>query len=360
MIFGSAMAFRRMLRSSASSAVFAPGMARPRRFAPFVWSESAFPAPISSWSVMARSVARWNETSGHRQRRASFSPVRCPTTMFRSTSRSATCRRALRAVAPCAAPVFRLLLVATQSVRGDGDGHPGRHHRSRSHSRRSCAGRASLYRNGTRLRSRPRLRCLLRDPRQRAAMGAAGRARVRGPNGHGKRIAAIWMRLWRIWSRTDDAPAPYSLRHRCLSAACVWQRLEHVSPRTRPAGAGAHRPNRRRPTGAATVAFSYDGFPVWRPQPGARSSSIRRCSRCNGLGPGRIVRQLVRDWSPDIVHAQHINAMLVASHAARTIPLIVTVRDHWPICFYGTALAAAPARVAWSARVALQYTTRLR
>lgn len=88
-------------------------------------------------------------------------------------------------------------------------------------------------------------------------------------------------------------------------------------------------------------ASSYDGFTVWRSQPDARSYNPALFAM-RGLGPGRIVRQLVRDWSPDIVHAQHINAMLVASHTARTIPLIVTVRDHWPVCFYGTALAAVP------------------
>ncbi|MDQ2785552.1 MAG: glycosyltransferase family 4 protein [Chloroflexota bacterium] len=84
----------------------------------------------------------------------------------------------------------------------------------------------------------------------------------------------------------------------------------------------------------------YDGFPVWRARPGARAFNPALFA-VNGLGPGRIVRRLVRSWSPDIVHAQHINALLVASHAARALPLVVTVRDHWPVCFYGTALAAA-------------------
>ncbi len=89
------------------------------------------------------------------------------------------------------------------------------------------------------------------------------------------------------------------------------------------------------------AATEYDGFPVWRAQPGARSFNPALFA-VNGLGPGRIVRRLVRSWSPDIVHAQHINALLVANHAARALPLVVTVRDHWPVCFYGTALATAP------------------
>lgn len=84
---------------------------------------------------------------------------------------------------------------------------------------------------------------------------------------------------------------------------------------------------------------NYDGFPIWRTQPDARALNPALFA-VNGLGPGRIVRRLVRSWSPDIVHAQHINALLVASHTARAVPLVVTVRDHWPVCFYGTALAA--------------------
>lgn len=89
------------------------------------------------------------------------------------------------------------------------------------------------------------------------------------------------------------------------------------------------------------AATEYDGFPVWRERPGTRAFNPALFA-INGLGPGRIVRRLIRSWSPDIVHAQHINALLVANHAARTVPLIVTVRDHWPVCFYGTALANAP------------------
>lgn len=89
------------------------------------------------------------------------------------------------------------------------------------------------------------------------------------------------------------------------------------------------------------AAGSYDDFPVWRARAGARGVNPAVLAVA-GLGPGRTVHQIVRSWSPDIVHAQHINALLVASRAARTVPLIVTVRDHWPVCFYGTALATQP------------------
>lgn len=89
------------------------------------------------------------------------------------------------------------------------------------------------------------------------------------------------------------------------------------------------------------VATTYDDFPVWQAEAGARLVNAARFA-LTGLGPGRIVRRLIRSWSPDIVHAQHINAMLVASHERGAVPMVVTVRDHWPICFYGTALATAP------------------
>ncbi|MDQ6604007.1 MAG: glycosyltransferase family 4 protein [Chloroflexota bacterium] len=89
------------------------------------------------------------------------------------------------------------------------------------------------------------------------------------------------------------------------------------------------------------VATTYGAFPVWQAESGARLVNPARFA-VTGLGPGRIVRRLIRAWSPEIIHAQHINAMLVAGHVAGAIPLIVTVRDHWPVCFYGTALASTP------------------
>ena len=89
------------------------------------------------------------------------------------------------------------------------------------------------------------------------------------------------------------------------------------------------------------VATSYEGLSLWRAGADARLFNPALFA-ISGLGPGRIVRHLVRSWAPDIVHAQHINAMLVASHAAPAVPLVVTVRDHWPVCFYGTALATPP------------------
>jgi glycosyltransferase involved in cell wall biosynthesis len=87
-------------------------------------------------------------------------------------------------------------------------------------------------------------------------------------------------------------------------------------------------------------ATTYDDFPVWRARPTERTYNPAVFA-ISGLGPGRIARSLVRRWRPDVIHAQHINSALIAHHVAGSTPVIITVRDHWPICFYGTALADA-------------------
>jgi glycosyltransferase involved in cell wall biosynthesis len=87
-------------------------------------------------------------------------------------------------------------------------------------------------------------------------------------------------------------------------------------------------------------ATTYDDFPVWRARPTERTYNPAVFA-ISGLGPGRIARSLVRRWQPDVIHAQHINSALIAHQATGSTPVIITVRDHWPICFYGTALADA-------------------
>ncbi len=84
----------------------------------------------------------------------------------------------------------------------------------------------------------------------------------------------------------------------------------------------------------------YDDFPVWRASPASRRYNPATFA-ASGLGPGRIARAMVRRWRPDIIHAQHINSALIAHRAAAGTPIIITVRDHWPVCFYGTALVEA-------------------
>ena len=85
----------------------------------------------------------------------------------------------------------------------------------------------------------------------------------------------------------------------------------------------------------------YDGFKVWRSDTNARSL-IATALSLSALGAGRVVRMLRRTWHPDVIHAQHVLSALVAAQTARETPYVVTVRDHWPICFYGTKLADMP------------------
>jgi glycogen synthase len=85
---------------------------------------------------------------------------------------------------------------------------------------------------------------------------------------------------------------------------------------------------------------TYDDFPVWRARPTERTYNPAIFA-ANGLGPGWIARSLVRRWQPDVIHAQHVNSALIAHRAAAGTPVIITVRDHWPVCFYGTALVSA-------------------
>ena len=85
----------------------------------------------------------------------------------------------------------------------------------------------------------------------------------------------------------------------------------------------------------------YDGFKVWRSDINARSLPATALN-LSALGAGRVVRMLRRTWHPDVIHAQHVLSALVAAQTARETPCIVTVRDHWPICFYGTKLADVP------------------
>lgn len=85
----------------------------------------------------------------------------------------------------------------------------------------------------------------------------------------------------------------------------------------------------------------YDGFKVWRSDIDARALPATALS-LSALGAGRVVRMLRRTWHPDVIHAQHVLSALVTAQTARETPYLVTVRDHWPVCFYGTKLADVP------------------
>ncbi len=93
--------------------------------------------------------------------------------------------------------------------------------------------------------------------------------------------------------------------------------------------------------GAPTLRMTetrYDEFAVWRP-----ARTIRRVPELllhrSGMRAGHVVRALLREWQPDIVHAQHVLSAQIVAPVVGAVPYVVTVRDHWPICFYGTHLA---------------------
>src|SRR5260370_18394468 len=86
---------------------------------------------------------------------------------------------------------------------------------------------------------------------------------------------------------------------------------------------------------------TYDDFRVWRAADGTRRYNPSTFM-LSGLGAGKVVRELVRDWQPDLIHAQHVNSAHIVSHIRGAPPVVITIRDHWPICFYGTALADSP------------------
>lgn len=88
------------------------------------------------------------------------------------------------------------------------------------------------------------------------------------------------------------------------------------------------------------IETNYDDFTVWRPVrsvPRVPELLLHR----HGIGAGHAVRSLLRAWQPDIVHAQHVLSAQIIAPLVGAVPTVVTVRDHWPVCFYGTHLTDA-------------------
>jgi len=86
---------------------------------------------------------------------------------------------------------------------------------------------------------------------------------------------------------------------------------------------------------------TYDDFPVYRVT-GDDAGINPAIFSLSALGPGRAVRELLQSWAPHVIHAQHVNAAAVTAWVASKVPVVITLRDHWPVCFYGTALSHAP------------------
>jgi glycogen(starch) synthase len=86
---------------------------------------------------------------------------------------------------------------------------------------------------------------------------------------------------------------------------------------------------------------TYDDFSVYRVT-GDDAGINPAIFSLSALGPGRAVHEMLQSWAPHVIHAQHVNAAAVTARVASKIPVVITLRDHWPICFYGTGLSHEP------------------
>lgn len=86
---------------------------------------------------------------------------------------------------------------------------------------------------------------------------------------------------------------------------------------------------------------TYDDFSVYRVT-GDDAGINPAIFSLSALGPGRAVHEMLQSWAPHVIHAQHVNAAAVTARVASKVPVVITLRDHWPICFYGTGLSHEP------------------
>ncbi len=87
----------------------------------------------------------------------------------------------------------------------------------------------------------------------------------------------------------------------------------------------------------------HDGFEIEEfPAPAPRVPFIRNYYRNERLYPrlAAHLARLVERESIDIVHAQHVQTTPAAVAAGRRagIPVVATVRDYWPVCYWATLL----------------------
>ena len=87
----------------------------------------------------------------------------------------------------------------------------------------------------------------------------------------------------------------------------------------------------------------YDGFDVVSfPSPAPRLPFVRNFVRNERLYVRlqRFLGRLIRDERIDIVHAQHVltGPPAIAAAQALRIPSVCTVRDYWPVCYWGDLL----------------------
>jgi glycosyltransferase involved in cell wall biosynthesis len=98
------------------------------------------------------------------------------------------------------------------------------------------------------------------------------------------------------------------------------------------------RPDRTRRGVREHDGFAIDEFPA----PAPRVPFVRNYYRNERLYPAlasHLVR-VIEESATDIVHAQHVLTTPAAVAAARRagVPIVATVRDYWPVCYWGTIL----------------------
>ena len=284
----------------------------------------------------------------------SSSPARSRTSACRAAGAGRYRRGALRAGRLPAAAHVRLLLVAAEGLRVHGDGPAGRD------ARYCAAGRDRARRAGGLLYPEGDDAALagaiarLAATRPRARRWALRRARAWSRTIAGTRIARNWSRRWRRSGESADrhatcsrlaaaapAGAPITWRGPCAPAGHA---VAVVRPRF-----GAGRAPRAR------SAAEYDGLPVAElPAAAARATRCRLCAR-NVVAPRGCAASCWprrRRLDADLIHAQHMLTVPAAvgaaaawgARGAAALPVVATVRDYWPLCYYSTMQVPAQRR----------------
>ena len=98
-----------------------------------------------------------------------------------------------------------------------------------------------------------------------------------------------------------------------------------------------------RPGSAADATRTYDGFAVEEvASPAPRIPFIRNVFKNEWLWArlaGRLAARAA-EWHADLIHAQHVLTAPAAVAAGRRagVPVVCTVRDYWPVCYWATLI----------------------
>ncbi len=98
-----------------------------------------------------------------------------------------------------------------------------------------------------------------------------------------------------------------------------------------------------RPGQAADGSREYEGFTVQEiASPAPAAPFVRNYFKNERLWPrlSGVLRELIGRHGIDIVHAQHVLTApaAVSAGAATGVPTVCTVRDYWPVCYWGTLI----------------------